>query len=77
LAGTGDSDILDVREGIIEVKLLAPSAILRGKPQIRGSDDGGAPSSFPLRGINLGGMHRLEGPVVGFLEEQCLSLGRR
>jgi hypothetical protein len=32
---------------------------------------------FPLGGINIGGVHRREGPVVGFLEEQCLSLAHR
>jgi hypothetical protein len=41
-------------------------ASLRRKPQIHGSDDGGAPTSFPLGGIILGGVHRREGPVVGF-----------
>jgi hypothetical protein len=30
-----------------------------------------------LGGINLGDMHRHEGPMVGFLEEQCLSLAHR
>jgi hypothetical protein len=32
---------------------------------------------FPLGGINLGGVHRHEGPVVGLLEVQCLSLAHR
>jgi hypothetical protein len=32
---------------------------------------------FPLGDINLGGVHLREGPVVGFFEEQCLSLAHR
>jgi hypothetical protein len=32
---------------------------------------------FPLGDINLGGVHQREGLVVGFLEEQCLSLAHR
>jgi hypothetical protein len=31
---------------------------------------------FPLGVINFGGVHRREGPLVGFLEEQCLSLAQ-
>jgi hypothetical protein len=31
----------------------------------------------PIRGIILGGMHRLEGLVAGFLEEQCLYMAQR
>jgi hypothetical protein len=50
LAGAGDADVLYVLEGIIEVKPLAPSANLRRKPQIHGSDDGGASTSFPSWG---------------------------
>jgi hypothetical protein len=76
LSRTSDGDVLDVSEGIIEVKLPAPPATLRGKPQIRGSGDGGAPTSFPLQGIILGGMHRLEGPVASFLEEKCLYMAQ-
>jgi hypothetical protein len=74
--GVGDGDVLHF-EGIIEVIPPASFAVLRGKPQIHGSDDGGAPPSFPPWGINLGGVHRREGPVVGFLEKQCLSLAHR
>jgi hypothetical protein len=46
LAEIGDGDVLHVLEGIIEVNLPAPFATLRGKPQIHGSDDGDAPTSF-------------------------------
>jgi hypothetical protein len=47
LTGAIDGDVSYVFEGIIEVKLQAPSANLRGKPQIYGSDDGATPMSSP------------------------------
>jgi hypothetical protein len=40
------------------VKLPAPFGILRGKPQIHGSDDGVALRRSSLGGIIFGGVHR-------------------
>jgi hypothetical protein len=77
LARTNDGDVLDVRVSIIEVKLLAPSAILRGKPISVYQMMAALLRCSSLGGINLGGVHRLEGYVVDFLKEQCLSLAHR
>jgi hypothetical protein len=53
MAGAGDGDVSYVLEGIIEVNLQAPSANLRGKPQIHGSDDVGALTSFSSLGASI------------------------
>jgi hypothetical protein len=58
-------------EGIIEVNLPALSATLQGKPQILGSDDGDAFTSFPPWGHQFEGVHRGVGQMNGLLEERC------
>jgi hypothetical protein len=53
LAGADDGDVPSILEGIIEVKLQAPSTDLWGKPQIHGSDDVGAHTSFSPLGASI------------------------
>jgi hypothetical protein len=65
-------------EGIIEVNLPSPSSTLWVNP--RSMDRMKAVQCsyvVPPWDINLGGVHRCEGPMVGFLEEHSLFVAHQ